>query len=199
MMRIIFLLLTSSLLLSGCGKPTPPSRFYMLSPVASLTASDIAGQKTLVGITPAVVAPYIDRSQMVIRSSENQLSLSELDKWAEPLEDNISSVIAANLNRQLAAVQVLVDSPRRLPTSFRIDIRILRFDSNDKGHVRLQAQWSITDVRKRDDKNLGVHDADISVQAASATHADIVIGMSEAIGELSEEMAQQFSTLISEP
>ncbi|MCU7959095.1 MAG: PqiC family protein [gamma proteobacterium symbiont of Bathyaustriella thionipta] len=196
LLRTMVLLMAASLLLNGCGRPTPPSRFFMLNPVAVPSADTIAGQKVLLGISPLTVAPYIDRSQMVIRSSENQLSLSELDKWAEPLEDNIAQVIVTNLNRSLPAVQAFVDAHRRLPTKYRINIRILRFDSDEQGHVRLQAQWSLLDMDGQDEQYLSFNEAAIRVQASSGSPADIAIGMSEAIGQLSEQMAKKLSPLL---
>ena len=142
------------------------------------------------------ISPYIDRSQMVIRTDKNTLSLSEFHKWAEPLEDNIATVVAANLNQLLPQAQVLLDPRSRLPNHYRIEIKVSRFDSDSAGHIRLLAQWVIIDASQRDLAYVVVKDANIKRDAVSGEHAAIAQGMSAALAQLSEEIANALKPLL---
>ncbi len=90
MMRCLFYTLWAislgTLLMSmgGCAT-TQPSKFYVLSPLeASLPKSPTAGVNTGlgIGIGPINLPPYLNRPQIVIRATRNELHLSDFNKWA---------------------------------------------------------------------------------------------------------------------
>src|SRR4030095_6149431 len=80
------------LVLSGCFGSTPPTHFYL---VPSLTGGDTAppvsaDQRDLtLGVGPVTVPPYLDRSQIVTRTSRAKLTLADFDQWAGPLADTM--------------------------------------------------------------------------------------------------------------
>ena len=72
----VILVLLAALGLSGCGT-TQPAKFYTLSPVQ-------APEKTVplditVNITMVNLADYIDRPQIVTRSSDYEISINEFE------------------------------------------------------------------------------------------------------------------------
>src|SRR5262245_66066254 len=106
--RLAVMILVASLLGLGACASTP-SRFYILN---ALTASDTmaatAGEQgPVIGVGPIMLPKYLDRPQIVTRASRNQLTLGEFDRWAEPLQDNVTSVLAENLARLIPTDPVL--------------------------------------------------------------------------------------------
>src|SRR5215468_4864188 len=86
------LVCTVALLVAGCS--SPPAKFYTLSadaPPASTTS------KLTVVVGPVSVPSVIDRPQIVVTSSANEVTVDEYSRWASPVQDNITRVVADNL------------------------------------------------------------------------------------------------------
>ena len=98
--------------LASCGTfsaQPDPSRFFTLSP--RLAAKDTGGSseqtaRLSVGIGPVSVPAYLDRQELVTRIGQNQLRLSERDRWAEPLSENIARVVSQNISALLRADRI---------------------------------------------------------------------------------------------
>lgn len=125
---------------------TAPSRFYMLRSLptdASSPATQDAGGPVLV-LGPVRVAAYLDRPQIVTKGSGNEMKLSEFERWAEPLTDNIKAVLASNLS-VLVPTERVSFYPARLPAhlDLRISVEVLRFDGSLGGEAVLEARWSL--------------------------------------------------------
>lgn len=142
--RLILLsIVSSSVYLSGCAK-SPDSQFYMLNPASShLIKSYSSCHKTIL-LEQIDIAKYLDRPNIVTRMTSNHLSISEFYRWAEPLDENIHSVIQQNLNQQLRNVVVL-QSPLKIQqdVDYRVVVQINAFDMNFRGLTTLTASWYI--------------------------------------------------------
>ncbi len=125
---------------------TAPSRFYMLRSLptdASSPATQGAGGPVLV-LGPVRIAAYLDRPQIVTKGSGSEVKLSEFERWAEPLTDNIKSVLANNLS-VLVPTERISFYPARLPpdVDLRVAVEVLRFDGSLGGEAVLEARWSL--------------------------------------------------------
>ena len=125
---------------------TAPSRFYMLRSLptdASSPATQGAGGPVLV-LGPVKVAAYLDRPQMVTQGSGSEVKLSEFERWAEPLMDNIRTVLANDLS-VLVPTNRISFYPARLPphVDLRIAVEVLRFDGSLGGDAVLEARWTL--------------------------------------------------------
>src|SRR5260370_33191882 len=79
----ITVLLTSASCVSG-----PPPNLYVLNAVTprpSEAPSGVKSQVVLVGINAVTIPEYLDRSEIVVRSSVNELKARESERWGEPL------------------------------------------------------------------------------------------------------------------
>ncbi|MGH7913651.1 MAG: PqiC family protein, partial [Candidatus Binataceae bacterium] len=92
----------------GCFSPRPdPSKFFVLTPIGSAAANSIAptgltaSSSLTIGIGPIKLPGYLDRDEVVTRVSPNRLELSNMDRWAEPLDNNFKQVIAQDLTQSL--------------------------------------------------------------------------------------------------
>ncbi len=137
-----FALLATLMVAAGCAKGPPPD-FYVLH---ATTSESIAGVERgiAVGVGPVGLPAHLNRSQIVTRTSDYQLDLSESHQWAEPLKDSVSRVIAVNLSNMLESNRVYV-VPRRqkLSLDFQVSIDIARFDGRLGEAVALGARWTL--------------------------------------------------------
>src|SRR4030095_16041077 len=93
--RVLVLCGVALLVLSGCLGSTPPTHLYLIPPLSSGdTASPAsAGQRDLtLAVGPVTVPPYLDRPQLVTRTSRAKLALAAFEQWAGPLADDIARV-----------------------------------------------------------------------------------------------------------
>lgn len=146
---MIFLMLGIPLLfLGGCAsRASAPTKFYILSPMvaAQPQKQEVTGEKCpSIGIGPVHLPAYLDRPQIVIRISSNELRLAEFDRWAEPLQTNVMGVLADNISRLLCTEDVFIYPWKKSsPIEYQVDIEILRMDGKLNGEVVLVAQWRI--------------------------------------------------------
>ena len=146
--KMLILLLTIPLIL-GCAR-SPQRHFYTLREPAQPSRQRIApGSGPLsVVIGPVTVPDGVDRNQIVTRSSANQLDISDLHRWAEPLSSEVPAVLAANLSRDLgraALVSVQGQETAAADADFRVAVDIIRFESTLGDSATVEAAWIIRD------------------------------------------------------
>ncbi len=181
--------------LVGCSikSETAPSRFYMLRPLpADATSPGAPGGEAgpVLALGPVSVPAYLDRPQIVTQAPGAEVKLSEFERWAEPLEDNVTAVIADNLAR-LVPTERLSIYPGRLPPDLdlRVAVEVIRFDGTLGGDAVLDARWSLvagdTEAPVRAQRSRFVQ------PAGGPGYADLVEAMSRALDALSRELARE--------
>ena len=177
--------------LAGCAS-SAPTRFYVLSPLASSKAESQALKDEgciAIGIGPVELPAYLDRPQIVTRLSENELNLAEFDKWAEPLKDNFSRVLVENLSTLLCADAISI-FPWKGPTpiDYQVEVTVIRMDGNVGGNASLVARWAI--FRENDRKMLLTRQSSFSRLLSSESYKALVSAQSRTIADLSREIAE---------
>lgn len=184
--------------ISGCGS-TPPSRFYHLDSMDSqneVERQTSQGGKTVVTLGPVRIPDYLDRPQIITRYGENEFNLSEFDRWAGSLENDIVRVLAEDISAQLSPDRYLVVrwSPileSQLPASYRVEMIINRFEGVLDGKVILRAQWGIFG----NNKGLMLKESSIDEPVAGKDYKVLVQAMSVALEKLSREIAVAITSL----
>ena len=130
---------------SGCGS-SKSARYYVLSsidrPVAK--AADGSVGRTI-GVGPLRLPSYLDRQQIVSRTSDNSVKLAQFDRWAEPLKDSVPRIITANLAALLPNDRVLLYPWRASEVlDCKVSIDLQRFDGVIAGEATLDAEWSLS-------------------------------------------------------
>ena len=174
--------------LGGClGGGSPPSRFYLLSPLpAPETAAAASG--VAIGVGPVAIPEYLNRGQIVTRAGENQLELAEFDRWAEPLQNNLSRVLVLNLSTLLSTDRVALHPwNRSTPMDYQVIVDVGRFEAGTAGATSLLARWSIVDSADR--KILRMRKSSFSEPIADGGYQATVASMSRAVAALSREIA----------
>jgi hypothetical protein len=184
-------LLVIMLVLGGCGT-TPPSRFYILEPLTETAAEQpvqLEPASVHIGIGPVQFAKYLDRSQIVTRTDSTEVNLSETHRWAEPLQDNFSRILAENLSILLNTDKVSLQPSRHWSeVDYQIAVNVWRFDVSDQGNASLVANWS---VRKGGGSGLvTMRKSAFSVKAdPAAPYSEIARALSKTVEMLSVEIA----------
>ena len=170
-------------LVTGCGS-TPPSRFYTLS-AASAPAGTPSNLSVVVG--PVSVPAEVDRPQIVITTGPNQVGLDEFNRWAAPLQNNISRVVAENLVVMLGTPRVtLFLQTASAAADYQAAVEVQRFDSIPGEAAALDAVWTVR--RSKDGKTeTGRTTARESVQEKS--YDALAAAHSRALARLSQDIA----------
>ena len=145
MRRLVSHVLLFSLAVAGAGCASPRANFYTLSPAARPAA---AASGTSVSVGPVSVPAAIDRPQMVLRVSPNEVFIDEFNRWASPLPDEIARVVAGNLASTLGTQQVSVyPGPTASGARYRVVIDIMALDSAPGESAALDAVWSVRSAK----------------------------------------------------
>ena len=125
---------------AGCAS-SPASRFYTLS-AATAPAATSSNLSVVVG--PVSVPAVVDRPQIVVTTSPNQVRLDEFNRWASPLQNSIARVVAENLVAMLGTPRVTL-SPQTLSADadYRAAIEVQSFESAPGEAAMLDAVWTV--------------------------------------------------------
>ncbi len=181
--KTISLIIIIMISASGCTR-TSPTRFYVLSPMkkTDIKATRISSRIS-VGVGPVSIPDYLDRPQIIVRTSENRLDLREFDKWAGSLKHDVPRVIADDISTILGTDKVFIFPwAASLNPRFEVKIDITRFDGNKKGMVLLDAKWVI--MAKNGRKTLAMKRSIIKTHAEKPGIEGLIRAKSMALGEL---------------
>jgi uncharacterized protein len=194
--RLAVVTFVASLLGLGACASTP-SRFYILNtlPASETVPATVAERGPVIGVGPITLPKYLDRPQIVTRASRNQLTLGEFDRWAEPLQDNISRVLAENLARLIPTDQVLLQAwPRSASLDYQVTVEVLQFDGWLGGQNTLLARWSILDQAERE---LLSRKVQLNAPTGGSDYNAMVVALNQMIETLSRDIATAIQRLAS--
>ncbi|MCW5700728.1 MAG: membrane integrity-associated transporter subunit PqiC [Rhodospirillales bacterium] len=191
--RFIFKAFAALLLLTliaACAV-TAPSRFYTLSGIdtgGDPAATTAVKRDLTVGLGPVVLPKYLDRSEIVRRTSAYEIALAEFDRWSESLETMVPRVMVVNLSAALKTDRVFIFPQQRAPeTDYHVEIEFFRFEPGSDGVVVLEAQWEL--YGGRDDTPLIVRKSAFRQPQTGTDYAATVDAMSRALASLCNELA----------
>lgn len=169
------------------------SRFFVLTPMAEAPA-DAAAEAPRVGLGPIAFPEYLQRPQMVTRIGANEITLSEIHRWGEPLATNFARVLSQNLSEILGSEPIVAypwystDAP-----DYAVRLDVAQFDVDSQGRAHLLTRWRIVDVKT--ETMLRSELADLQQQAADSSPDAAVAALSKLVEELSHELAREILRL----
>jgi len=175
-------------LAAGCA--SSPARFYTLSATATPGS---ASSKVAVAVGPVSIPAAVDRPQIVVSTGANQVTFDDFNRWASPLQDNVTRVVAEDLVALLGTPRVTL-FPQTLSAEpdYRVQIEIRNFESAPGKSASLDAVWTVrrtkdgktetgrSSVRERVDDN--------GYEALAAAHSRGVARLSQDIAEVVRTM-----------
>jgi uncharacterized lipoprotein YmbA len=194
--RIIHALVgaAAALAFAGCLNLKPvvhEARFFILRPVAA-PGPPLSIQAAPLGLWEVIVPGHLLEKRIAIHRGNHEIRYSENLHWAERVDKNIQRVVAANLSSLLGSTHVFASAWGRDEVAAEVSITLERFEIDEQGEVLVEAHWRITKPYSEEGLHSGV--SKISRQGSPLQeNADRAIEtFSEALAELSREIAAAF-------
>jgi uncharacterized lipoprotein YmbA len=170
------------LLLGACA--AAPDRFYALSAVPPPAQP---GHPTAHLRLDVTVPSLIDRPEMVVATAPNGILILEHERWAAPVSDQVTEVLARDIENERGD---LIVADRRFDQAsspaLLLKVDIVRMEAQRGGQAVLEAHWRIVDAGAGTDQ-LGASVQSTPVGADG--YAAIPQAYSRLLGELAEKMA----------
>lgn len=141
--------------LGGCssllGGGTPPTRFFILSPLSQAQPKLTASREIRVVVEPVTIPPYLDRPQIISRTGSNELEIAEFNQWGEDLRTHLSRMVVTNLSQAFPSGRVqLLPSRGLFNPHYRLRVDIIQFEVDADGRPVLFAHWSLRGPKDED-------------------------------------------------
>jgi uncharacterized protein len=176
-------------LIAACVS-TPDSRFYTLNATMS-RAAESSSLSVVVG--PVSVPAEVDRPQIVVSTSLNQVRVDDFNRWASPLQSNISRVVADNLGSILGTPRVTVFPQTSGATAdYQAAVEVQNFGSALGEAAMLDAAWT---VRRIKDGKLQVGRTTVREPALERGYDALAAAHSRAVARLSQDIADAVRAL----
>jgi uncharacterized lipoprotein YmbA len=183
-----------SLAMAGCLGSSRPARFYTLEPVQVRDGAGSSATDVTLAVGPVELPDYVDRPQIVTRTGANELVISEFDRWGSSLDNQISDSLVTTLRDRLDSQQITVvpwgSALLSGGSSYRVKVRISRFDGILGQSVVLQARWELC-VRSGGGKeeSLGVKEASLTQAIDGPEYDALAAAMHRALVRFGQQMA----------
>lgn len=196
-------MLAFALTFGGClgGGPskTPATRYYVLNSLYS--AENKARSRPVmvlkdaaIGIGPIKLSQVLDRPQIILRTSHNEIRVADLDRWAAPLNENISNVLVDNLSALLSTGQILkFPWKTTIPIDYQVVMDITRFDGTPGGNANLRARWGLLGENGKTVLSKG--QSVLTEPIGGDTITEMVSAQSRLVAKLSHEIAEEIKRL----
>jgi uncharacterized lipoprotein YmbA len=181
------------LVLAGClGGASAPTNFYMLSslsPTQAGKSAAISEGRIRIGLATVVIPEYLNRNEIVVNLDNTVYQLAEFNQWAEPLNDNMTRVLAENLTNLLQddSITVYLSSDSSIIADYRREVDVLRLDGNLGSQAALVVQWAFLEAEE--DELILMRRSEYQEPAADNTYKGLVLAKSRTIETLSRDIA----------
>jgi uncharacterized lipoprotein YmbA len=175
--------------LTACATP-PPTRFYTLT----ATAAPAAASSTLVvSVGPVTLPSAVDRPEIVVSAGRNELIPDDFHRWASPLQDNLSRVIAEDLGLILGSPGVgRFPQPLGVDADYRVFVDVRGFNSALGEAAAIDVSWT---VRRMKDKKTRSGQTSARESAADGSYQALAAAHSQAAAKLSRDIADAITAL----
>jgi uncharacterized lipoprotein YmbA len=179
-------------LAAGCAS-TPPARLYSLYTLSASSPTAEATPDISVSVGPVSIPAAVDRPQIVVATAANQVRLDDFNRWASPLQESLSSVIAQNLTALLGTSRVTrFPKTSSADADFRVAIEVTRFESVPGQWATLDAAWT---VRRTADGVVQTHRTSVREPVPDNSFEALTAAHSRAVARLSQDIAEAVRAL----
>ena len=172
--------------LAACGS-SAKTNFYALEPLPSAQPVSAQGPDTPVSVDRVELPAMLDRLSLVTEGPGNRISVSDTDRWAAPLDEQIRRTLTEDLRRRLPEGTVLAAGDPTPPGTRMITLNVQQFVVDATGQVTLEADWSLHDGERTGD----VRHVRLRVATEGRGGDAIAASMSRALGELAERISAE--------
>jgi uncharacterized lipoprotein YmbA len=184
-MRHAFVAALAALLMSCAGQP---DHFYSLTTLNDGVRPPGTAFTTHV-ILSMSIPPAVDRREMVVNASGDQLLILEHERWAAPMSELAAQTLARDIEQRRADVLVgdrSFDQSTVPPVKVTIDV--VQMSARRGGSATLEAHWRIVDAAAHVDEIGG---ETFSAPLEGDAYAAVAKGFSEDLGKLATRLAEK--------
>jgi len=172
--------------LSACGD-SAPMRYYTLKAIAPAGTSSASGASDQIKIRlePVAIPAELDRLQIVSRDGPYSVRISDFDRWAAPLQEQIRRTLSDDLSARMPAGlmadpnEPAANEPRRL-----LSVSIAAFSADESCASSLRADWSV-----RNPGGAIEHGQQVQVTTSAPCGGGVPAAMSAALAQLADRLA----------
>lgn len=175
-------------LLCACASRRP-DHFYILSaqpPGGSEARTVPATQVTLRVTLPSLV----DRSEMILNTTANGITVLEHERWAAPLADLVTQTLARDLERRRSDVLVVPGVGRTGTAAVTVTVDLMQVTVRKGERASIEAHWRILDTRTGADS---VGSDVFSAPVGREDYAAVPQALSECLGLLADRLMGQIA------
>lgn len=188
-----YLIFLSLFFLSSCigGTKDEISRYFLIDPEVNTPLSGSSDLDLNIEILDLQIPQYLQRFQIVTRSAENRLRLSEFNQWGENLRENLIRTLSRNLFTALSTPNITTPDNRASSVAdFRIHVYIEQFEHDVDKRVKLNARWELISPDKTQIADIEVFNASSKLEIEEDDYDGIVSSMQSLFADLSRSLAQ---------
>ena len=194
----LIIVFASTLLLStltSCSS-SPAPRLYIIEPMSASASTQIDNDLSI-GVGRVTLPAHLNRKEIVTHDKRYRVNSAEFDRWAEPLDHNITNALAENLSVLIPSDQVIAypwDSAHDF--DFTVQVRVITFGANPDGEVVLIASWMIYDAANAP---IELTKKRYSAARRGDDMIELVAAMSQMIEQLSRDIATRLVAASADP
>ncbi len=185
-LKLAALIIPACVFISACSG-SAKTYYYTLQTESSAAKNVVPAVLTSIAISAVSLPELVDRPQLVLRSGETQLSISDNHLWGQSLKSEITHNLAVNLAHETNVAHVSLPGQSGVDAAeIKIAVDILRFDSAPGKTATVEARWSVQ--RKGNVQSVSHH----AVEQESVTGANydaLIAAHSRALARLSRDIA----------
>jgi ABC-type uncharacterized transport system auxiliary subunit len=188
--------LALSVLLAGCGgllRSTAPAEQTFRLRSALPAASSVAAIKTTLQLLPVAVQPGLDTTRIALVRPGNRLDWYADARWAGPLNDVVTALLAQSLRDSGRFAQVATDAAA-MDADMVLAVTVRRFEAEQSAEgalpvaqVRLECTLSSLTAHRQ----LAAFTATAAVSAGANRLTDVVAALEQAAQQAIAEMVEQ--------
>ena len=166
-MKRLLVLLAAATVVTACS--SPKTSYYTLS-APPVTATSAMTHQTRIMVGPVTVPTLVDTPQLVVKNSNNQVTVYEYQRWAGSLKSDIERVVATDLSRDLSTPNVwsYTQSPFA-QFDYQVFIDVQKIDSKLGDSVTIDALWTIKSNAAKNNAHAAAKHKPVKTHAESST------------------------------
>jgi uncharacterized lipoprotein YmbA len=192
--RLAIVVAASSLaaFVGGCSAfsaQADPTRYFILTPSSDREQRGVDRFEGSVGIGPVIVPDHLE-DYLVTRVAHQEVSISDTDRWNEPLHESLRRVLRQDLMALLGTDRIVLYpwGPSATP-DLALTVEVVHFERTAKGIADVTARWAIE--RGADRAILLSEETSIQEPVNGNDSRDAAAALSKAVGRLSRYISAE--------
>jgi uncharacterized lipoprotein YmbA len=172
---------------SALSRQADTTKYFVLTPLAVSDRTTAGGFDRSVGVGPLAIPDHLD-NYLVTSLADEEITISDTDRWGEPLREAVSRVLRRNFIALLGTERISAYPwDPKAPPDLAVKMELLKFQRTTKGTAEIAARWSIE--RGADRAPVSTKETSISQPIRGTDSRAAVAALSAALCELSRQIA----------